>query len=49
MLKMKGASNNELTEKMIIEVDVLGALVVHGIGAKKYCTLVVTKKKRSVS
>ena len=46
---MKGASNNELTEKMIIEVDVLGALVVHGIGAKKYCTLVVTKKKRSVS
>ena len=49
MLKTKGAINNELTEKMIIEVDVLGTLVGHEIGAKKNCTLVVTKKKRPVS
>ena len=49
MLKMKGASNNELTKKMIIKVDVLGALVEHGIRAEKNCTIVVTKKKRSVS
>ena len=49
MLKTKGAINNELTEKMIIEVDVLGTLVGHEIGAQKNCTLVVTKKKRPVS
>ena len=48
-MKMKGANNNELTEKMIIEVDVLGALVGHGIGTKKNCILVVTKKKRPMS
>ena len=49
MLKTKGAINNKLMEKMIIEVDVLGALVEHGIRAQKNCTIAVTKKKRSVS
>ena len=33
MLKTKGASNNELTEEMVIKIDVLGTLVGHGIGA----------------
>ena len=49
MLKTRGANNNELTDKMIIEDDVLGVLVGHGIGAQKNCILVVTKKKRPVS
>ena len=49
MLKTKGASNNELTEEMVIKVDVLGALMGHGIRAQENCTIVVTKKERSVS
>ena len=49
MLNTKSASNNELTEEMIIKVDVFGPLMGHGIGAQENGTLVVTKKERSVS
>ena len=48
MLKTKGASNNELTEEMVIKIDVLGRLVGHGIGAQENCILVVIKKERPV-
>ena len=46
MLKTKGANNDELTEEM--EIDVLGMLVGHEIGAQENCTIVVTKKERPV-
>ena len=49
MLKTKGASNNELTEEMVIKVDVLGALMGHMIGAQENCTLLVTKKEKLMS
>ena len=29
MLKMKGANNDELTEEMVVNIDVLGMLVGH--------------------
>ena len=48
MLKMKGANNDELTEEMVVNIDVLGMLVGHEIGAQENCTLVVTKKERPV-
>ena len=48
MLKKKGAKNNELTEKMVVKIDVLGMLVGHEIGAQKNCTLIVSKKERPV-
>ena len=31
MLKMKGANNDELTEGMVVKIDVLGMLVGHEI------------------
>ena len=49
MLKTKSANNNELTEKMVIKANVLGALMGHRIGAQKNCTLVVTKEERPMS
>ena len=48
MLRTKGANNDELTEEMVVKIDVLGMLVGHEIGAQENCTLVVTKKERPV-
>ena len=48
MLKMKGANNDELTEVMVVKIDVLGMLLGHEIGAQENCTLVATKKERPV-
>ena len=48
MLKMKGANNDELTEEMVVKINVLGMLVGLEIGAQENCTLVVTKKERPV-
>ena len=48
MLKTKGAPNDELTEEMVVKIDVLGTLVGHEIGDQENYTLVVTKKERLV-
>ena len=48
MLKRKGAKNDELTEDMVVKIDVLGMLVGHEIGAQENCTLVDTKIERPV-
>ena len=48
MLKTKGANNDELTEEMVLKIDVLGMLMGHEIRPQENCTLVVTKKERPV-
>ena len=48
MLKTKGANNDELTEEMVVKINVLGMLVGLEIGAQDNCTLVLTKKERAV-
>ena len=48
MLKMKGANNDELTEEMVVKIDVPCMPVGHEIRAQENCTLVVTKKERPV-
>ena len=48
MLKTKGAKNDELTEEMVVKIDVLGMPLGHEIGAQENCTLVVTNKERPV-
>ena len=35
MLKTKGANNDELTEEMVVRIDVLGMPLGHKIGAQE--------------
>ena len=48
MLKTKDANIDELTEEMVVKIDVLGMPLGHEIGAQENCTLVFTKKERPV-